>query len=431
MSRVRADRFTNREGTGSPTFVDGVNVVGVSSLGITTVTGVGQTALTVEGDVRVTGVVTTSNFTINDSDYPTAGPLSNRNLVGNGAMNIAQRTEDIVTGVANNASEGYQSLDRYAIAFTNTAGGVCAIGQSQTVPANQGFSNSYSLTVTTANAAPTGDLEIYPYTRIEAQDVRNSGWNYTDPNSYITLSFWARSNKAGTHIVMLAAIDGTAQRIPFEYTLVADQWTHVVKHIPGNANITIDDNTGVGLDIHWKSLQGSNRNQGTDGVWSDDTTHRGTTNGVNLFDTVGNNFFLTGVQLEVGQKATPFEHRSHGDDLAKCQRYFYRINGNTADQTAVSIAYCYDATDGDEQFRTPILFPVTMRAVPGASGSGGLILHSASNEITVDSIQSLDESLYGCGLILNCSSSAVAVRDSGMFRLTNTAEANLSFSAEI
>ena len=286
------------------------------------------------------------HVTIDGQQLPTAGPLSNRNLIINGAMQVAQRATE-VTGVADSSDEGYQTLDRFAIAFANSAGGVCTISQSTTVPSNQGFSNSYKLEVTTANASPSSILEIYPYTRLEAQDVRNSGWNYTDSNSYLTLSFWARSNKAGTHVVTIQTHDGTAQRLPLEYTLVADEWTHVVRQIPGNSNITIDNNTDVGFDIQWKSLQGSDRNQGTNGVWSSDTTHRGTTNGVNVFDTVGNDFYLTGVQLEVGTKSTPFEHRSYADELQRCRRYYFDLfHGSTG--TAVGVPLRADANNNRE-----------------------------------------------------------------------------------
>jgi hypothetical protein len=340
---------------------------------ITGILTVGTGSVTIDGtsgNSSITGVTTvgiTSAYitSINDLNYPTAGPLSNRNLIINGAMQVAQRATE-VTGVADNSDEGYQTLDRFGIAFANSPAGTCSIGQSTTVPSNQGFSNSYKLEVTTANASPTSILEIYPYTRLEAQDVRNSGWNYTDSNSYLTLSFWARSNKAGTYVVTIQVPDGTAQRLPLEYTLVADEWTPVVLQIPGNSNLTIDNDNGIGLDIQWKLLQGSDRNQGTNGVWSSDLTHRGTTNGVNLFDTVGNELYLTGVQLEVGSKATPFEHRSYGQELALCQRYYQ-------EESSVQYWTTLKRASSDTEKAANVFFKSTMRPTPDVSAtfSGG------------------------------------------------------------
>ena len=411
--------FTNLSITGIATVGDSISIgstlVGVttinssginSPLGVSTLSNVviggATTEMVVTGDTRITGIltvgtgsvtidgtsgnssitgVTTVGITsayitsINDLNYPTAGPLSNRNLIINGAMQVAQRATE-VTGVADNSDEGYQTLDRFGIAFANSPAGTCSIGQSTTVPSNQGFSNSYKLEVTTANASPTSILEIYPYTRLEAQDVRNSGWNYTDSNSYLTLSFWARSNKAGTYVVTIQVPDGTAQRLPLEYTLVADEWTPVVLQIPGNSNLTIDNDNGIGLDIQWKLLQGSDRNQGTNGVWSSDLTHRGTTNGVNLFDTVGNELYLTGVQLEVGSKATPFEHRSYGQELALCQRYYQILRRNPG---VVGMRVGVGQATNSNQVDIVIPFPTTMRVAPtaleqsGTAGDYGLI----------------------------------------------------------
>ncbi len=283
------------------------------------------TALTISADQTV---AVANNLTVNGNQYPTDGPLSNRNLIVNGAMQVAQRSTSLVS-VSNNSNEDYQSVDRMRTQLTNSAPGAADIGQSTDVPAGQGFSNSWSLDVTTANTAPGTVFEIYVSQKLEAQDVRNSGWDYTDPNSFLTLSFWAKSNKAGTHVINITTHDGTTHHIPFEYDLVANTWTFVEKHIPGNANLTINNDNGPGFEVAWKFLQGTDRNGGTDETWSSNTQHRGTPNGVNLFDTVGNNFFLTGVQLEVGSKSTPFEHRSYADELHRCMRYYQEYTSST------------------------------------------------------------------------------------------------------
>ena len=267
------------------------------------------------------------HVTVDGQQLPTAGALSNRNLVVNGALIVAQRSTS-VTGVANSANEGYQTLDRFGLQFANNAGGVCTVSQSTDAPTNQGFKSSYKIDVTTADTSIATNQQIYTSTIFEARDIRNSGWNYTDPSSYLTLSFWVKSSKAGTYCITMRDFDAGAWYYVFEYTLVADTWTKVTHSIPGHASLVFNDDVEHGLDIRWILVTGTDRDSHTGGSWLQNGTAVATPNQVNFFDSTSNDFYLTGVQLEVGEKATPFEHRSYGDELARCQRYFQIVRGS-------------------------------------------------------------------------------------------------------
>ena len=288
------------------------------------------------------------------------GGLSHRNIIINGAMNVAQRSSSVA--VSDGSNEGYNSLDRYKT-YTNNSGAY-TVSQDTDVPTDYSFGrfrNSYKVDVTTADTSIGASDLIRVEQDIEAQDISNSGWDYTSSNGKLTLSFWVKSVKAGTYVVVVQTADGTAHSYALEYTLSANTWTHVTKTIPGNSNLTIDDDNGVGLRIHWILCSGSDNNLTAD-TWTSGLKY-GTTNQANLFDSTSNNWYLTGVQLEVGDTATTFEHRSHGDELRRCQRYYYQFE--IFPNQVVNFLSAYGSTWGKIQYS----FPVTMRANP----TGGLL----------------------------------------------------------
>ena len=298
---------------------------------------------------------------------------SGRNLIINGDMRVAQRATS-VTGVANNANEGYQSLDRFGLYFANNAGGVCTVSQSTDVPANQGFSNSYKIDVTTADTSIATNQQIYTSTILEAQDIRNSGWNYTDPSSYLTLSFWVKSSKAGTYCITMRDYDAGSWHYVFEYTLSANTWTKVTHKIPGHASLVFNNDVGHGIDVKWMFVAGTERDNHTGNSWLLDGTAGATSNQVNFFDSTSNDFYLTGVQLEVGETATAFERRSYGDELRRCQRYRYQIDLANSAAPMHLVMSRFQAGSGVAY--ASVQFPGEMRAAPNFSFTGGTLSSS-------------------------------------------------------
>jgi hypothetical protein len=248
------------------------------------------------------------------NDAYDAGALSNRNLIINGAMRIAQR------GTSSTAL-GYYTLDRF---LHGRSGGTRTFSQqtlASGTPFDLGFKNYMSMTNTTAGSTNTTDY-VEVYHKIEAQDVATSGWNYKSSDSYITISFWVRSSVAGTYTWWMRDEDATSYTYAFNYTLASNTWTKVTHSIPGHSGLVFNNDEGAGLRIQWMAYYGSNycSASATLNAWSTGSSlpiHDTTWN-----TTSGATFDLTGVQLEVGDTATPFEHRSYGDELAKCQRYF-------------------------------------------------------------------------------------------------------------
>ena len=254
-----------------------------------------------------------------------ADKLGNRNLIINGAMLVAQRATSSTTS-------GYGTVDR----FTHEHGGTDeapTFAQVDVSSSDTPYSLGFKKALKATNGNQTSGAGAADYVgighRIEAQNLANSGWNFTSSSSYITLTFWARSSVAKSFKGYFKTYDGTAQIYPFNTgTLSANTWTKVTKTIPGNSNITINNDNGLGLELFVYQFLGTDYTDSsvTENAWAayasgtrtpDDDSSWYTTNDAT--------FEITGVQLEIGNTATPFEHRIFSDELFRCQRYYQEI----------------------------------------------------------------------------------------------------------
>ena len=288
--------------------------------------------------------------------------LSNRRLNINGAFNVAQR------GTTANTS-GYKTVDRFNIGSTGMdevpTQAQVALTSSDTGPWAKGF--RYALQVTNGNqtsGAGAGD-NIYIYHYIEAQDIASSGWDYTNASSKLTLSFWVKSSVAQNFYGFVKTMDGTAQLLSFETTaLSANTWKKVTLSIPGHANLQFDTNAEAGFQIAFSPFFGTDFTTSgkTLNAWAAYSgSDRMPDNTSTWFTTNDATFALTGVQLEVGH-ATDFEHRSYGDELAKCKRYYEKR------QTGAEIMFTVYAANSVGYIHWP--FQVTKRAAGNIAHSG-------------------------------------------------------------
>jgi len=250
-------------------------------------------------------------------------PRSFRNLIINGAMNVAQR------GTSGSGAYGYYSVDRW-YNFNNGLNENPTIAQadvaSSTSPYNLGFRKSLKVTNGNQTGGAGAADQTFISTTLEAQEIANCGWNYTSTSSYITLSFWVKASVAQTYYGYLKAPDGSNYIYPYSFALSANTWTKITKSIPGNANLQFDNNANAGLEVGIYLFLGTDltASSGSSDTWA--AYSSGTTRTLDQtstwYTTNDATFEITGVQLEVGSYATDFEHRSYGDELARCQRYF-------------------------------------------------------------------------------------------------------------
>ena len=291
------------------------------------------------------------------------GALSNRNILINGAMQISQRgtSATAVTG-------GYATVDRWK--FYESSGGAITVERSTTAPA--GFANSVKVACTTADTSVAAGEYCYFFQALEGHHLQQLEYGLSTAKD-LTLSFWVRSNKTGTYCVVMEKHSNTRYHYVKEYTIdAADTWEKKEITISPTAGSTsfitasggaINNQNTTSARIDFWLMSGTTYNGGTDDAWSSDTNDYTTSNQVNWMDSTSNNFYLTGVQLEVGDTATAFEHRSYGDELARCQRY-YQVGSITgyvwAPNQSVHNAGSLERREG---------LPVQMRATPTNSYS--------------------------------------------------------------
>ena len=291
--------------------------------------------------------------------------LSNRNLIINGAMQVAQRGTSSTT-------TGYQTVDRFTTATTGVDEAPTfaqADVASGTTPYTLGFRKAFKITNgnQTSGAGATDRVEVMA--RLEAQDIANSGWNYTSSSSFVTLSFWIKSSVAQNFFLRIESQDGTAQRYAVETgSLSADTWTKVTKQIPGNSNLQFDNNNGEGLRISFYGFLGTdNTDSSSLNTWAASGSGNRTPDQTSTWYTTNNaTLEITGLQLEVGSVATDFEHLSFGDDLRKCQRYYQRL---TCVEAGQRYAMGHQTHSGTAQILIPLV--TTMRTRPTALETSG------------------------------------------------------------
>jgi len=277
-----------------------------------------------------------------------ADKLGNRNLLINGAMQVRQRSDS--TGVT--TSE--YVLDRFQF-IINTMG---TFSLSQSTEAPDGFSSSLKVDCTTADASPGSSDFILLGQKIEGQNLQHLDFGSSSAKQ-LTYSFWVRSAKTGTHVLEFFQ-DGNSRQVSATYTVsAANTWEHKEVTIDGDTASALANDTSSELAVyHWLG-GGSNFTSGTlntSGFAAVTNANRapGT---INIADSTSNEFYLTGAQLEVGNTATPFEHRSFADELARCERYFEVITGRT--ESFMGYSFTTALANCPIRFRTP------KRAAPG------------------------------------------------------------------
>ena len=287
-----------------------------------------------------------------------SGALSNRNMVYNGAFEVAQRG----TSFSVTTSYSDYTLDRWR--FYSVNGGAHTATQSTTVP-NNSFKNSTKLDCTTADTSlGSGDYLLYSQL-FEGQDLIRAGYG-TSSAKKMTLSFWVRSNKTGTYYAELQLQSGGQASVPYTIN-AADTWEHKTCTFNGKTDSAPAYDTSVEMYLYFWLAAGSGFSSGTNssGAWGTTAANR-VPGQVNFADSTSNEWYITGVQLELGDSATPYEYRSFGDELLRCQRYyFHTYEPGTAIGTATGNGAIVHSFDGTQSYgRAMCFYPVEMRARP-------------------------------------------------------------------
>lgn len=295
----------------------------------------------------------------------TASPsLGRRNMAQNGDMRIAQRGTSL--SLAHDGSTNGYVADRFQFVITGTADSLDGT-LAQVSDAPDGYSNSLKWTTGTTETT-AADEAVYIQQKIEAQNLQHLGYGSASASS-LTVSFWVKSSQTGTFAMSLYAPDDP-RNIGTTYTIdAANTWEQKTISFAGDTSGTINNDNGIGLQAVWHIATGSNFNSADNTSWGAYAGGRWgyghVQNGVT--ETASATFQITGVQLEVGSVATPFEHRSYGEELAACMRYCYVFGTGTTNNSALGTGFAYQTTWAFAS----IHFPVEMRSTPSLSNVGG------------------------------------------------------------
>ena len=295
------------------------------------------------------------------------GGLSHRNIIINGAITVAQRMSSHSTGGQN--LTGIKTADRFGLDFSgtdNTPTQIPGTVASGTTPYTLGFRKTYKIINGDQSSAGTADRMTIEY-KVEAQDMATCGWNYLSSSSYITFSCWVKSSVAQNFYNTFKNDDGTSQRYVTETgSLTANTWTKITKTIPGNSNLTFNNDNGEGLEITWELFRGTDQT-GTRplNAWAAaDNATRTPDQTSTWYTTNDATFEITGVQLEVGDTATSFEHRSFTEELLRCMRYYEGVY--MTDGTALMKSYASYGGSANFEYQ----FKVEKRTTPTFSLEG-------------------------------------------------------------
>ena len=343
-----------------------------------------------------------------------------RNLIINGDMSIAQRS----TSVASISTVGYYTIDRFKL--TDASSGTWTQSQSTDVPTGQGFATSLKMDCTTADASPGSGDSLVLQQLIEGQKLQQIKKGTSSAES-LTLSFWVKSNKTGTYISRLYDVDN--QRvISKSYTISsASTWEKKTLTFAGDTSGTLDNDNGYSFAVEWCLGAGTNYTSGTlNTSWNSKTDADQFVGQVNLADNTANEWYITGVQLEVGTSASDFEFLPYDVTFQRCQRYC-QVFDTVSAYGMFSPVSVNSATVGNGIFT----FPVYLRTIPSLTTSGNFSIYSGDGGDAVSSITIDPNSDDGSRLVCTLIGSGFTDNSAGFLRANNDTSAKLTFDAEL
>ena len=327
--------------------------------------------------------------------------LSNRNVIINGAMQVAQRGTS-ASGLTD-ANSSYHTADRWRLA--NIGLGTWTQSVEADAPTGSGFRNSLKMLCTTADASPAAADLLIINQRLEGQNLQQflKGTSSAKP---FAVSFWVKSNVTGTYIAELLDADNTRQ-VSASYSISASAtWEKKTIIFPADTTGAFDNDNAQSLQLLFNLGVGSDRTSGTlNTTWASTTNANRAVGQTNLAAATNNYWQITGVQLEVGAVATPFEFEDISKTVEKCQRYFeksYNLTVNPATDTIDGMTIVYVPVAGLANVGGTVFFKTRKRANPsitayskvGTSGNFSNAFAPPSGDVATTAISSPGESSF-------------------------------------
>jgi hypothetical protein len=356
------------------------------------------------------------------SQWTVLAPIaSGRNVVINGAMQVAQRG----TSTASITADGYYTADRWLGAASGL--GTWTQSVESDAPTGSGFRKSLKMLCTTANASPTGTNNLAVVTYIEGQNLQQFAKGTASAKQF-ALSFWVKSNVTGTYVAELFDVDNTRQTA-LQYTISSSAtWEKKTLIFTADATGAFDNDNAKSLQVTFWMGAGSGLTSGTlQTTWASNTTANRAVGQVNLAAATSNYWQITGVQLEVGAVATPFEFEDFSQTLRKCQRYYWRATNDG------STNYNRYGVGGFNAGNSAIVFvqnPVRMRVAPTSLEYASLAVWDYVTVIALSNITFDGSGSFASTLQCNLSSGGTLSRPCQLLS-NNSSSAYIAFSAEL
>jgi len=312
-----------------------------------------------------------------------------RNIFFNGAMNVAQRA---TSATDLGATSGHYTVDRWETAMSGTAG---RFTMSQVASGLNGFANAMKLDCTTADTSLAASEFLLVQQKLEGQDVQQLKKGTSDAEK-VTVSFYAKVVGSATKIV-LELNDSDNSRIVSKLFTLTTNWARYTYTFPADTTGALDDDNATSLTLKMWLHAGSNYTSGTLGeTWASNTTANRAVGIDSFFSSTDNEFFLTGVQLEVGSVATPFEHRSFAEEQRLCQRYFELLNGGIA----------MGASDSATNTQASVQYKVSKRAGATIAKSGTVYANDGATQGTVSGVANSKD--FTSGVLISFTTSSIS-----------------------
>ena len=380
------------------------------------------------GEVDATALATNAVTTAKIADsavtaVKTSGVATNpfRNIVINGDMRIAQRA----TSASSLSSSGYHTLDRYISVIDGA--GAWTQSRSTTAPTDQGFDTSLKMDCTTADGSLAATDMLVIQQRFEGQMLQYLKKGTSNAES-LTASFWVRSNKTGTYIAELLDFDNSRQ-ISQSYTISsADTWEKKTLTFAGDTTGAFDNDSGQSLMVAFWLGAGSDFTSGTlNTSWAASTNANRAVGQVNLADSTSNEWYVTGVQLEVGTSASDFEFLPHDVNLERCRRYCQTLVNTGQSYEAIGIGYVYNTSN----FHVNTFLNPIMRSAPTISFASGTYYYvqQGGGDVGSNSL-TLNQSSPQCFLMTVSGGTYSSAGTSGIL-FANNSSASVIYLAEL
>jgi len=348
-----------------------------------------------------------------------AGGITGKNLITNGAMQVWQRGTTIDT-----ITSGNYLCDRWRIAHNGTDGNV-DVDQSTDVPSGQGFGYSQKISMDASETSLDAGDQVNIQQRFEGQNLQLLEKGSSSAKK-VTLSFWVKSSVAATYSVNLVDKDNT-RIIGATYVVnSADTWESKAITFDGDTSGTLDNDANRSLDLRFWLDTGTTYTSGTFATsWgaSSDAVSASATTG--WLESTSPEFYITGVQLELGEQATPFEHEDAGTTLQKCQRYYFRTTGSSTGYGNLATV----SRIGNTLYRGVVEFPVTMRSRPSFSSSGSF--QTLDSGFTFSSMSGGDGASFDSHGVQVTMTSNGSAGQSSLLRQAADGQAALIYDAEL